>query len=403
MAKKRINIFAGVNLGNPGLDVNGLRSVAKKDPKAFAEKIDRIIFEKGRRFKDIKDLRGLFGALSGVKVPVTIEMPGGYKREVISDSFALLVGNLTIAELTEDPDEQAFIGDQLVTELDDPHDITIVAGVDTHDVDVERVSETENFPEIGASDESYVIHSRKNGRRISISGDMIRKNDVAGAMDKINKLRKVGRVHVEKLTLKRVIDLSGSGASPAAPYVLEREGTKASLYTTTANNPSTKCPSGTRLENTALVDYTDLDAARERMNTYLDDLGERIAIPMSQTVLLVPDALVGVASRILNSEYIPGVENELNSWGPRGMWRPTLVSSARLDDWSTSAWYLGDFRGQFRRKWSQRFTYVTLGDTTESYLQKDIAFQARLSWNCEVGAVAHNRIVQALSGTTPPS
>ena len=109
--------------------------------------------------------------------------------------------------------------------------------------------------------------------------------------------------------------------------------------------------------------------------------------------------------KILNSEYVPGVENEKSNWGPGGMWHipPERVkSSPKLDDLSTSAWYYGDFKKQFLRKWKIRFTYVTLGQSTESYLNKDIAFQARISWDCEVGARDYTNVIQNLSGTTAP-
>ena len=103
------------------------------------------------------------------------------------------------------------------------------------------------------------------------------------------------------------------------------------------------------------------------------------------------------------SEMIPGSVNELNSWGPKGRYRPRVMSSSKLDDLSTSAWYLGWFQKQFVRKWKMVFEYVTLGTQTESYLRSDIAFQARLSWDCEVGARDHVFVVQCIEGTTNPS
>lgn len=397
------NMLSQIRVGKPGLDMDGLHEKATKDPSGFMETIERLIEEKGYRMKDVSDLTGMFDALAGVKVTGYWEMPGGSHREIIADAFALFIGGLTIAQLVDDPPEAEYVGDMLVTEMNDPSDITIIGGVDTHDVDVDLVRETEEFPEIGGSDESFVIHSRKNGRRLTITGDMIRKNKVAQAVDKINKLEKIGRNLVEKLTIKRVIDLTGSGGTPAAPYVLEREGSKAAIYTTTANNPSVKTPSGTRLENTSLVDYTDLDAAREHVAGYRDDLDERIAIPASQAIVFAPEALGSTLMRILDSVDVPGVVGEKNPWGPDGVWRPKPVITPRLDTYSTSAWYYGDFKSQFIRKWAQAFTYVTLGDTTESYLQRDIAFQARISFDCEIGARGSNRVVQCLAGTTPPA
>jgi hypothetical protein len=267
-------------------------------------------------------------------------------------------------------------------------------------VGLDRVAEGHDYPEIGAGEEKYSIASKRNGRRISITKDLIEKNDVPAIVGRINALAEIMSEFGEKQTLQRVCDLHGSAASPAEPYVMHRNGAAATLYSATANTPSTRTPSGTRVNNNALVDGTDLDNARAVLAAMKNSRGERIAIPMSRCTLLVPDALAGAALKIMNSELEPGVENELNNWGPRGQYRPQLRSSPKLDDLSTSAWYLGDFKRQFRRKWKLRFEYVTLGADTESYLRSRVAFQARLAWDCEVGAVDYVYVVQSIEAST---
>jgi len=91
-----------------------------------------------------------------------------------------------------------------------------------------------------------------------------------------------------------------------------------------------------------------------------------------------------------------------NAW-PTASRTAWVVSSPKLDDYSTSAWYLGMFPRQFRRKWKLRAEYVTLGQDTESYLRSRIAFQMRVAWDCEIGAVDYVYVVQCLSGTTAPA
>jgi hypothetical protein len=175
------------------------------------------------------------------------------------------------------------------------------------------------------------------------------------------------------------------------------------LYSSTANTPSTRTPSGTRVTNNALVDETDLDAVRSVLAAMKNERGKRIAIPISRCTLLVPDALAGVANKLLNSEYVPGVVNEVSSWGPRGQYRPKLRTSPKLDDISTTAWYLGQFDKQFVRKWKLRMEYMMLTGDTESKLRARIAAQFRIAWNCEIGARDHVYVVQSLSGTTAPT
>jgi len=92
----------------------------------------------------------------------------------------------------------------------------------------------------------------------------------------------------------------------------------------------------------------------------------------------------------------------LNNWGPRGQWRPRLLSSPKLDDLSTTVWYFGWFQKQFIRKWKLRYETVTLGTNTESYLRSRLGFQARIAWDCEIGAVDYVYVMQNLSATTAP-
>jgi len=110
-------------------------------------------------------------------------------------------------------------------------------------------------------------------------------------------------------------------------------------------------------------------------------------------------------NRIFNSEYTPGVKNQINVYGPSGQWwipPERRITTPMLDDLSSSAWYLGNFKRQFVRKWKLEFEYVTLGTNTQAYLNSRIAFQARIAWDVEVGAVDYVYCVQNLSGTTAP-
>jgi len=184
--------------------------------------------------------------------------------------------------------------------------------------------------------------------------------------------------------------------------VLHLNGSGRSLYTTTMTYLTRAHASGTRVTTNSLVDDTDLENARVRLAGMKNERGERVFIPMNRCILLVPDALQNVAWRILNSEMTPGVEGEVSPWGTKGAYRPKLVSSPLLDDLSTSAWYLGDFRRQFVRKWKLRFESVSLGMDTESYLRQRIAFQARVGWDCEVGARDYIYAVQSIAATTAP-
>jgi len=384
-----------------GLSAEGVRELAKNDPAIFAGKITELIDTGKLRWSDVRSLPQLFNRLVDIEIPARV-MIGGEERSIMASAFPLLTGGLTIAALNEAYTGLPTIGQELVTEMESNKKIVEVAAITSEDSTIDRVDEGKDFPEIGAGEEKYEIRSKRNGRRLSITAETIEENDVSGFVDRINALAEISSDFVEEQTLRRVCDIDGSGTSPAEPYVLRLNGTGVALYQTD-NDPLTRLhASGNRVQTNVLADETDLENARARLAGMKNSMGKRINIPISRCTLLVPDALAPTALKILNSELTPGVENEYSPWGPRGVYRPRLLSSPKLDDLSTTVWYLGDFQRQFRRKWKLRFEYVTLGMDTESFLRSRIAFQARIAWDCEIGAVDYVYVVQNLSATTAP-
>ncbi len=397
-----------------GLALADLRLAASNDPRGFYTRLLEpmtdpatgkpvgLIPRGALTWKDVRDLKALFRALADVKVPVQVDVMGE-TRTIDSSAFPLLVGGLTQQLIEARYQAVPTIGGQLVEDFRDSKKVTTLGSVHAMDKKVQRVDEEKEFPEISASEEKYEIRSNRNGRKFSITAEAIEENDVAGIVQRLNALAYIAANWVEKQTLQRVCDLDGSAASPAEPYVMHRNGAAASIYSSTANTPGPRAPRGTRILNNALVDEEDLEAARSVLAGMKDQLGERISIPMSQCILLVPDALVGIANKIRNSELVPGEENALNAWGPRGSYQPRVLSSPKLDDISTTAWYLGMFAEQFKRKWKLDFEYVTLAGDTQAFLDKRIAFQARIAWDCEIGATDYVYVVQSLSGSTAPA
>ena len=396
--------ISDVRIGTPGLDLAGLRQRALSEPNDFGHKLGELI-DGGMRWQDFsrRRLMDVYDALADVKVPAMQEGIGGRQRAIMASAFPLLSGGLSIAGVNDAFEAVPEIGSQLCTDMEDNKKITHVLAITSEDTAVDRVDEGKPFPEIHAGEERYDIMHKRNGRRLSITAEMLEENDLPGIIERVNALGEIAAEIIEEQTLRRVWDIDGSDATAAAPYVLNINGTGTQLYNATAANPGARAGSGTRVNNNALVDETNLEAARLLLANMKNHRGKRINIPMSQCQLVVPDALVNVADRILGSEMTPGVLNELNPWGTRGRWRPTLLSSPKLDDLSTSAWYGGDFRRQFRRKWALRMEMVTLAGDTESFLRSRLAFQARVAWDMEVGAVDYNRVVQMLSGTTAPA
>jgi hypothetical protein len=401
-----VKFSSDINLrGNQGLTLRDIRDLAKADPKAFMIRMAGLIDQKKITLDQFRDIRGLFAVLSDVQVPVDMDVMGVGTRSIMSSAFPILTGNLVIASIQEAYNGVPTIGQELVTEIDDNKKVTTMASVYALDNNVEEVKELDEYPEISASEGKVEIRHKKNGRRLSISSEAIRENDIADITSRVNALGEIMSDYIEEQTLRRVTDYDGSAASAAEPYVYRPEGTGTALFSATANTPGTRAPSGTRIQNNAFVDESDLENARVRLAAMRNHRGKRISMPWSELKLLVPDAVVGKVLKVLNSEYVPGVENEKSNWGPAGKWYippARVISSPKVDDLSTSAWYMGIPQRQFKRKWKLRMEYVTLGTDTESYLRRGVAFQARIAWDCEIGSVDYVYWVQNLSATTAP-
>jgi hypothetical protein len=374
-----------VEIPDGPVEMATMRQLALSDPKVWADKMRKAIDAEELGWGTVRDLKALQQALRPVQVQEVVEVDGEV-RAVTSSAFPVLCGNMTVAKINAAYDSIPTIGQELVEDFDDAQDNTIIAQIHPLDSKAESYEEGDKYPEITASEATFEIRHKEWGRMVTITQKMITQNRVPDIIRRIDALGKFLAKYVEKLTLSRVCDQYGSAGSPTEPYVYRPKGTGTTLYSASANTPSVRTPSGTSIVN-AFADYTDLDNAEIRLATYLDEDLDRLPIDWSRLVLLVPHTLNGLAERLLNSELLPiGANNDINHWGPNGSKRVKLLSSVRLDDISTSVWFLGDFKSQFMRKYAKRMEYVTLGDNTESFLQRGIAWQGRIAVDVEVGA-----------------
>ena len=388
-----------------GISIADLRAMAMNEPDLFVHKVQQGAEDGHIRLDKLKNLRALYQGLADIEVSVMAEQ-NGVLRSITTQAFPVLTGTATIAQVNDAYMAVETIGQELVVEFDDSKKVTTIAAIHTLDTQVDEVKEKDDFPEIGVDEEKVEIRHLKNGRKITFSLESIMENELADIVERTNALGEISAEWIEEQTLKRVTDYDGSKSSGAEPYVYRPAGTGTGLYSVTANTPGTRAPSGNQVQNNAFEDESDLENARVRLATMKNARGRRITIPKSMIQILAPDAIIGSVLKILHSEYVPGVYNELSNWGPRGMWYlpdARVLTSPKLDDLSTSAWYYGAFKKQFKRKWKMRFEYVTLGENTQAYLNSQIAFQARLAWDVEIGATDYIFVIQNLSVTTAPA
>lgn len=396
----------GIQFGHRS-DIADLKRRAEADPKSFTEVAHRAVFEDGLRWTSIGSVKDMQEALEGVRVTAFDAVS---RRAIDSSAFPLLSGNLTVAGVNDAYMALPTIGEQLVTEVDDNKKTSVFSNVlsEVPTVGPNGVPEGKPFPLVGAGEERFDIGHLRDGRRMVVTQEMIEENDIAGIVQRVNALGLIAAETIEKLTLRRVCDVDGSGSSAAEPYVLRLNKTATSLYSSTANNPGTRAPSGTEITNNPLTTTTALESARSVLASMTNDRGQPISVDYGMLQLVVTDDLWLSAWKLINSTLEPGVFNEVNFFGDRGPIRPRILSSRFLDGFGgVDFWLLGNCPAQFVRKWKLRPETVVIPGTTEggaqSFLDSRIGFQARVAWDCEVGARDYVHVVRNLPGNTQPS
>lgn len=397
-----MKISTNVQVGSSGLDVAGLRELAKNNPQEFAQRASDIIESGDFTWTDVSDLKGFYRAFADIPVQAQVEDNGQF-RTMDTAAFPLLAGNLSLAGVTAAYEAMPKVGGELCTDMDVNKKEVNFVNITHSAPEGTRTAEGQDFPMAGAGEERYTIRTERHGLRIAVTQELIEENDVVGVMQRLNYLGEKMAKEIEIATLKAVTDHTGSAASPVEPRALIVNGSPSPLFTTT-NSVQTRLPSnGNRLTSNAFVDASDLDNARIRLAAMTDSEGDRIPLRYGDLVLLIPDALLGPVSQLLGSQMEPGNINALNNWGPQGMWRPKVVSTPFLDALSSTAWYLGNFKRQFKRCWKIKMENLSLSDP-KTYLTKRVAFESRVAWALGIGSTDQGvYVTQNLSGSTAPA
>lgn len=92
--------------------------------------------------------------------------------------------------------------------------------------------------------------------------------------------------------------------------------------------------------SSAALSLATVGAGRTAMGRQTDSSGSANAMNIRPRFLIVPITLEDAAGILLNSEYDPDTANKLQRYNPASGWNLTLVSDARLDAASTTAFFL---------------------------------------------------------------
>lgn len=394
------------HVGGGQADMRGLFDLAEKNGTKFIE-VTRALIQEGRlRLDDpMIDLRAMFAATIDIPCEVRAHIPGIGERTLTTSAFPILTGNL-IAELLDRPDEVAEpIWSRLVsvrpTMKDTTHLVRVVNSDPSH-VGGNKRKEGDPYPLMVSGEERVQVDTVDDGRRIAIGQKLLETNDKPGLIEQVNALREWANERRDTVTLLRVYDVYGSGASPAQPYVYRPNGTGTALYTT-STTALTRAPSGTRVTDNPIVDGASLQALIDVLANMRNENGHRVSA-LSELELLAPHALSAAIEKILKSEMTPGVENEVNPYGPRGRFKIDPIYSPKIDDFTTTSVILArKFAKQFVMVTRVDMEYVSMAASMQDFLRNRLALEARIADEFEIGARDHNRAVQSLSGTTAPT
>ena len=395
------------NIRTGQADIGGLLDLASKDGRRFVEITGQLASAGKLRWEDV-DLKALFFRTIDLQCEVEVEIAGfgmEGRRTITTSAFPVIAGQLTAELMSRNDDEAETIWQELVevrdTNKETTHLIRIINQDPSH-IGGKRRIEGDPYPLMASGEERFQVDTIDDGRRIAINQKVIETNDKAGFMEQIGGLREWAMNRRDVVTLYRVWDLYGSGTTPAAPYVYRPNGSGTALYTTSAT-AHRRARSGTRVTDRPLVDGASLQAAINILANMRDENGIRVG-GLVELDLVVPHALAATADVLVLSERTPGVVEAFNPYGPRGRYRIRVLTSPKIDDFTTQDWLLGRrISRQFQMVTRLNMEFVSMPGSMQDFLRTRLAFEARIADEFEVGARDHNRVVQALATTTAPT
>lgn len=265
---------------------------------------------------------------------------------VDTSAFSNISGQIFFASTLDAFNSPEFIADRLTrTVQTDLQEEEKIPGISLPGDVAEKIGENQPYPEVGLSEEWVMTPEKiKEGFILPISKEAIFGDRTGLLLDRASTGARMMAINKEKRVLDEVLGVNTSyrrngGAAQAA-------------YGNTHTNGDFD-----NLSNTALQDYSDIEAALLLFDAITDPgTGELISI--SSTQIVVPTALLFTARSIVNATEVRTTTNTNtqslapNPLAPTPM---TVESNAYVKDRSSSAtaWWIGDFQRAFtyRQNW----------------------------------------------------
>ena len=222
----------------------------------------------------------------------------------------------------------------------------------------------------------YGYSTARFARSVKLTEELVMFDQTDQIWQKAIALGESAALSKEYLILHSVLDLQGShqmgywdaAEGGVAFYVYRPSDAVADMYS--ASSPS-GAAAGNLITSNGLVDWTDLQNCKSRLNGFYDDTPEKLndniadgvagkrMVPSLNRMLLIPEALEEKAYQIFGAGGDPfTAENRRNPAAPGGPLHARFLCSNILDEQSASTWYYGDFARQF--EYREVFPFRTL-------------------------------------------
>lgn len=286
--------------------------------------------------------RELYDAFVGLENLDTAYGRGGFialkEAGIGSTVFPKITGELISKMFIEGYNYPNTIGDQLVTVLPSKLRSERIPGFTALDLPRE-IAENMPYPEVSSFTEKYIETDvgNKVGIIIRLTKELITLDQTGMILMRARDLGKRAALYKEKDILEGIQDVDS--------VVYRPSGTATALYSSGHGNVKT---------SNALVDWTDVDAARLVLAAITDEVDEKILI--QPNVILVPEALSVTAWRIVHATTVAMHSGAYPTSGNLTSYEASNaphfsglkpLSSPILDTTSATTWYLGDFKEQF--------------------------------------------------------
>ena len=321
-----------------------------------------------------------------------------FKEAADSSTFPKITGALINKVIQEAYDLEYGIGDMLVTKIQASQKDDAIVGFADDDV-MQEVPELMPYQEGSVTEKYHKIKSRKWGRIVSLSEEMVRFDQTKQVVMRAKRVGEMAKAKYEEIIMSAVTGYVNTGVYAA----WRPAGSHVTLYNASSNDPYT---SGTlnNLGSNILADQTDLDVATAAMAAYTDENGTLMAV--TPKILLTAMALMGVGRRITRSQQVIGASINTASvsvvpktfdvysqeMGIKHLYSPYIDKLK-----GAAYWYYGDPKKQF--VYTEVFPLKTFqakkGNDQE--FERDVLFRFKARFMGGCGAVT-NRYVFASAG-----